>query len=195
MKLQNPASLTNLLLAIPFIQAIIWPTQNINFIYKTSVAIMIVEFLTLHSSLMLFGYKNGGIKTKGGKNIGILPIFAAYMLMLYTTSVSLKSYIIFATAAFSFAIKFFIDRQSPDPLRQIKSTVAYMSSIFTVILFSFLLPFLIPLPQEVFLAKPLNTSGLFVDTPQTILVWGILYPIYLVLIENIKLKTKDLPNS
>lgn len=34
---------------------------------------------------------------------------------------------------------------------------------------------LIPFPEAIYAAKPANSSGTFVDVPQTLLVWGVVY--------------------
>ena len=48
-------------------------------------------------------------------------------------------------------------------------------STFTVVFTAGLLKKMFPFPHEVLSARPPGQSGLFIDSPQTLLVWGILY--------------------
>jgi membrane protease YdiL (CAAX protease family) len=48
-------------------------------------------------------------------------------------------------------------------------------SVFLVVFGAQLIADLFPFPQEVKAARPSGQSGLFIDTPQTLMAWGVIY--------------------
>lgn len=175
--------LSNLLLAFPFIYALYRPEQNVDFIYDASVMIFIAEFLSIHSSGMLSGVSNKNIKTK-------IPLFLFYMIFVVGLLTTTKSPQIFYFLVVSFFTKFFIHRNTSVTEAFVKPFLVLLATAFLVIVASGLLKIIIPIPDHVLMQKPSNISGLFVDVPQTILVWGIIYPIglYLISFLNIPLQ-------
>lgn len=183
-------TLPNLMLTLPFLQAIKFPHQNANFIYNTAIALFVIEFLTIHSTFILHGVTKQSFKEKSKMKVGKLQLFLFYIFIVSAISFVTKSYVLLAYAFLSFTTKFFIDKQLPDITRNIKSTLAFFCSVFLVITFSWLFALVIPLPENIRLSKPAGTSGLFVDTPQTILAWGLIYPILLIIFEPLQFPLK-----
>lgn len=169
-------ALSNLLLVIPFLKALINPEQNIDFIYDASIMLFIAEFLSIHSSVLLSGALNIPNKYK-------VILFGAYAFFVIILLTFTKSRIIIFYLLISLVTKFFISREIPDINRATKSTKCLIITVFAVLIFSPILRTLIPFTDEILNAKPINASGLFVETPQTILVWGIIYPIGLFISE------------
>lgn len=167
--------LSNLLLALPFIYALYRPEQNVDFIYDTSVMFFIAEFLSIHSSGMLFGESSKTIKSK-------IPLFLFYMIFVVVLLITTKSPQIFYFLGVSFFTKFFIHRNTSEKEAFVKPLLVLLTTAFLVTFGSRLLKIIIPMPDYVLMQKPNNISGLFVEVPQTILVWGIIYPIGLYLI-------------
>ncbi len=172
------AELSNLLLTIPFIHALFKPRYNIDFIYDTSVMLFIAEFLSIHSSGMLGGVSNKNIKAK----IALFFFYILFVVMLLATT---KSPQLFYFLTVSFITKFFIHRNTSATEAFVKPFLVLLGTTFFVIFASSIIKIIIPIPDYVLMQKPSNISGLFVEVPQTILVWGIIYPIGLYLISFI----------
>ena len=173
--------LSNFFLAVPFIYAILEPEKNIDFIYNTSIMLFIAEFITIHSSAMLSGTPD---KELGRKTF----LFFFYMAFVFAFSLVSKSKNIFYFLTVSFFIKFFIHKNESNADRIVKPIIVFVSSAFLVTFTSGIWKSLIQIPLPVLMHKQDNISGLFVEIPQTILAWGILYPIGLYFISFMNFK-------
>ena len=174
------SELSNLFLVVPFIYAILKPENNIDFIYDSSFMLFIAEFLTIHSSAALTG-------TPVKDNKKMISLFIFYMVFVITFMVTTKSPQIIYFLVVSFFTKFFIHKGDSSEETWVKPLIVLLITTFLVMFMSDLLKILIPLPNNVLMQKPNNVSGLFVEVPQTILGWGIIYPIGLYLISFIKI--------
>jgi len=54
-------------------------------------------------------------------------------------------------------------------------TIIFMGSVFLIPLVGIIAAILFPFPDAVYVQKPANSSGLFIDVPQSLLAWGIIY--------------------
>ncbi len=176
--------LSNFFLAVPFIYAILEPEKNIDFIYNTSIMLFIAEFITIHSSAMLSGTPNKEVGRK-------ILLFFFYMAFVFAFSLVSKSKNIFYFLTVSFFIKFFINKNESNMDRIVKPIIVFVSSAFLVTFTSGIWKSLIRIPLPVLMQKPDNISGLFVEIPQTILAWGIIYPIGLYLISFMNFKYSE----
>ncbi len=149
--------------------------------------LFIAEFLSIHSSGTLSGISGKDIKQK-------MPLFLFYMLFVVVLLATTQSPQIFYFLIVSFFTKFFIHRNAPAKETFVKPILVLLGTTFFVTFAGWLLKILIPLPDYVLMQKPSNVSGLFVEIPQTILVWGILYPIGLYLVSFMDIPSKKVSN-
>ncbi len=168
-----------LFLALPFIYALMFPLKNINFIRDTSIMLFLAEFISILSYAILFD-KSPRSTTRRILALMLITTFCS-ALMKATTSPFVFFYLVV-----SIFTKYFISKEKPDVYRFAKNIAVYVLSLFIVVVTSPLLSALIPIPKQF-----INSNGgLFFAVPQTILFWGILYPIGLFLMEFVKLPLK-----
>lgn len=142
--------------------------------------IFMIEFMSLHSSAMFFGTAHKEQKT--GKKVMTLKVKIA-MFAFYNVLV-----IVFASAAGQWlaALYFFISlaskaiySRSIDAEKRLAPVAAGIAmlllSTFLVVFGAQLIADWFPFPAEVKSARPSGQSGLFVDTPQTLMAWGMIY--------------------
>ena len=185
----------NLLLAIPFLNSIFNPINNINFIYKGSFALFLFEFIavaaditfsdidSVNVSVKVFGKEVQGIN----KRVSLISFFLI-LALVYSFIINSPQLTLFLIV--SILIKAFQKSSNSDSNIATKGLALFISSIFLAIPLGIIASRIFPFPKEVILNNPGNMSGLFVDTPQTLLVWGLLYPVGLFLIESINLPSK-----
>lgn len=154
-----------------FVQALLYPEFNINWIYSSAVIIFVIEFLSIHSSGMMMGEVLSKDKKKNATYL-----FFFYLFFTIGLTVVFKNYILPFFFILSTYIKFFIGRHFA--ANKIYLIINIFTLVIPLIIVSVGAPFLknlFPFPQEVLMAKPANATGVFVDVPQTVLVWGVLY--------------------
>lgn len=171
---------TNLFMVGLFCRVLINPAGFTDFIYKTGIMIFVVEFMSLHSSGMFLGAARQ--KEISGKIAipfkGKILLMAFYTLMVVAFSVG--------TGQWMPALYFFISlvgkatfSRTIDAQKRLAPVAAGIAmlllSTFIVIASAQLLADWFPLPAEVRAARPPNQGGLFVDTPQTLMAWGVIY--------------------
>lgn len=154
-----------------FVQALLFPEANASWIYSSAIIIFVVEFLSIHSTAMMMG---GVISKNKKKNATYLFFF--YLFFTIVLTVVFKNYIL----PFFFILSTFIKLFTVEYLevKKVYLFIAVFSFLIPLILVLISAPFLenlFPFPQEVLLAKPKEATGLFVDVPQTILAWGVIY--------------------
>jgi hypothetical protein len=173
-----PSVVGYFLLAWYFLKALLYPTENIEFIYSIGIAIFLIEFINIHATSIIFGReKEGfleGVYTRRLTLKGSMLVFYSvfYGLILAIS----KNYYLAASGFVSLIAKISSKKALPGGEKKTATLfTALIATTFLVILLSSFLKTAFPFPAFVYESKPPNTSGLFVDMPQTILVWGVLY--------------------
>ena len=190
---------TNLFLAGLFYNALTNPVDYKDFIYKTGIMIFMVEFMSLHSSGMFFGAAQNRQNT--GKVI-MTPRVKIAMLAFYSLFV-----IVFAsfTGQWLIALYFVVSlvskavySRSIDAKQRLAPVAAGIAmlllSVFLVVFGARLIADWFPFPPDVTSARPSGQSGLFIDTPQTLMAWGVIY-FFLITVCEIMIFRKSATNE
>ena len=166
----------NLSLVAIFAAALFFPQKYGHFIFSTGLLIFIIEFLNIHSAGL--GQHQPASSSKPQKIfLNFFKIFGIFMYMVFIIAVSIvfKNYFLPLYFFISLISKFYSQkypqRYSPSAIL----TVWFLASVFIVAFSSKLLVQLIKFPDAVLSLKPQGSSGLFIDYPQTLLIWGITY--------------------
>jgi hypothetical protein len=126
--------------------------------------IFLTEFLSIHSSVLLSAPK----KT--------LPkIFALIVYVIFVLIISFATHTYYPAIIFIFSLMAKLFHSPRDNLQLIGPTIIFMGSVFITIFASSTIKSTFVFSQQVLDQKTKGSSGLFVDTPQTLLVWGMLY--------------------
>lgn len=171
---------TNVVLAGLFLRALLDPSDFTDFIYRTGIMIFMIEFMSLHSSGMLFGTVRN--KKDAGNVFTSLKVKAG-LITLY--SVLIAGFAA-ATHQWLAAVYFIVSligkaaySRSIDAQRRLEPVAAgivtLLLSTFVVVFTAPLLAKWFPFSSEVTAARPAGQGGLFIDTPQTLMAWGIIY--------------------
>jgi len=167
--------------ALLFLRVLLYPLSNIDFVYDTGLLIFFFEFLNIVSSGALIGDQKFK-KTKPDR-------FSKPFLFIF---ISLFVFVLFAIAKnkllviiffLSFLSKIFGHKALPRRSVVATSVAVLLLSTFVVIITASILEARFSLPPEVKIMRPANTSGLFVDIPQTLLMWGVLYYAFIGVVE------------
>lgn len=164
----------NLFMAWLFLRALVWPENHAQFIFRSGLMLYIAEFLTIHSAGMTEGPQDG----KNSKGPGRIFPLGIYGLFIFLCAYGLKSWFIAIHFWVSLLSKLFFKRSAGRDMGhtlQAFGTMNLIASTFLVILLAPLLNSVFPMPPEVMAQRMPNSSGLFVDVPQTLLAWGVLY--------------------
>ena len=147
-----------------FLFAFIAPQYNINFIYKVGPLIFVLEFLSIHSSFLLFDSRKSFIK---------YALVFLYIGFAIAFSIGTSSY----TPAALFIAGLFARLLYPSGSSKVNliPILVLFISLFTVIFASPLFHNMLALSQDITSQKPQNVSGLFIEKPETLLAWGVLY--------------------
>lgn len=178
------SSLSILIMTIPFIKALINPTENMDFIYNQSFYMFLSEFFLLQiqaaatqSSLTIKILNKPHVIKDKKMSMLISYFFIGALFFAITKEIGLTLYL--------FLAMFFNLISHSDKLKNIDSNLAvsvisFLASMFLSIILGLLLTLFFPLPQE--LASYNHTyDGLFSEYPYTILLWGIIYPLTVIL--------------
>ena len=163
-----------LTLVVLYAQALIRPQDHASFIFRAGIAIYLIEFLSIHSSGMLLGARGTAHKKKPSRFF-LLGLYAVFTLGFM---VKLDSWFIGLSFLLSLCAKVFLSRSVREDITRPQiafSAVNLLFCTFIVVLPALLLKKMFPIPQSLIAEHANGFSGLFVDTPQTLLVWGILY--------------------
>lgn len=171
---------TNLFLVGLFYSALINPAHFKDFIYKTGIMIFMIEFMSLHSSGMFFGAAQEEGKT-GRKVMSLkakIGMFAFYNIFVIAFASMTGQWLAALYFAISLGSKAVYSR-SIDAKERLAPVAAgivmLLLSTFLVVFGAQLLADWFPFPSEIRSARPSGQSGLFVDTPQTLMAWGVIY--------------------
>ena len=171
---------TNLFLAGLFYSALVNPVDFKDFIYKTGLMIFMIEFMSLHSSGMFFGAAHQSGKTDNKVMTLKLKIvlFAFYSLFVIVFASATRQWLAALYFLMSLTSKAAYSR-SIDAEKRLAPVAAgiamlLLSTLLVVIGAEFLVDWF-PFPPDVKAAKPPGQSGLFIDTPQTLMAWGLIY--------------------
>jgi len=170
---------TNLFLAGLFYRALTHPVDFTDFIYKTGIMIFMIEFMSLHSSGMFFGAAHD---QKGGKSVMTLrlkiTLMAFYGMFIVVFAAITGQWLTALYFVVSLGSKATYSR-SIDVEKRLTPVAAGIAmlllSTFLVVFTASLLADWFPFPAEVRAAKPSGQSGLFIDKPQTLMAWGVIY--------------------
>ncbi len=176
------SELSNLLLAVPFVYALLYPERSIEFIYDTGVMLLVFEIFSIISTMAIEDYKNKPIKDK-------FALFLFFMVFVYSFIKSTQSPQIWYFFTVSLITKFFIFRTAPSIAIIARPMLVLLATSTFIIATGWLWKFLIPLPEEV-MRYGVGKKGLFNEIPQTLLAWGIIYPVGLYLTNFIKFPVK-----
>lgn len=163
-----------LTLVFIYTQALLRPEEHAAFIFRAGMAIYIIEFLSIHSSGMLLDDH----KVKRKKKINRFFLLGFYAIFTIGFMFKLESGFIGLYFLISLCARLFLSQSIKDDIS--RSQIAFsicnlIGCTFAVILLAPLLKKMFPIPHSVIAQKSEGTSGLFVNTPQTLLVWGMLY--------------------
>lgn len=157
-----------------FLRALLYPEVYTEWIYKNAILIFIFEFLSIHSSCISTAF------TPENKKNGITSIFLTILIYLYFAVFAgfmfgnwfLPLYFIISTCIKIYgATKFSLQKSIIPPI----TVIFFIVSAFSIIFAEPLIKTLFPLPARVLQSRPAGASGLFIETPQTTIVWGIVY--------------------
>ena len=161
-----------------YVRTLIFPERHTNFLYHTGVMLFVLEFLSIFlivalEQLLLKKLKH---ERKGGqrRNIAAFILFPLtfacivasatgewILLLMFVVTMAIRGYRIWKNQQLDGMIT--------------KIVIGIFSTVGVCVLASSLIAGVIPLPAEVYAAKPEDMGGLFVDEPQVGMVWGILY--------------------
>ena len=171
---------TNLFLAGLFYRALVNPVDFKDFIYKTGLMIFMIEFMSLHSSGMFFGAAQ-----EVGKPVNKVMTLKVKITMFVFYNIFVVVFASFTgqwLAALYFAVSLAskaVYSRSIDAAKRLAPVAAGIAmlllSTFLVVFTAPLLADWFPFPSEVKAARPSGQSGLFLDTPQTLMAWGVIY--------------------
>lgn len=159
-----------LVLAGVFFRALLNPFVYTDFIYDTSILLYVTEFLNIHASGMLQGASH-----QSGKQLYRPFLLLLYGFFIFIFFFVFKNTIMLIFFAVSLVSKVLSYRTSADPHQSATRTMLLLGTTLPLVVLSPIIAFLFPFPAEFLALKPANTSGLFVEMPQVVLVWGILY--------------------
>ena len=180
----------NLFLGSMFVTALLHP-ENGDFMFRGGMLIYLVEFLSIHSSGMAFGLRkkeqgngdsasvfffsaHGAGKDFMRKNPKITLIFF-YMIFIAAYGLMFKNWYVPFYFFISLITKFFGNKAFPKESRIGLPVLCFIGATLVAV---FALPIFVkifPIPTELFQHKIPGSSGLFVDFPQAVMVWGIVY--------------------
>jgi hypothetical protein len=167
------ASLFNYSLAATFLLALLNPDMSISIVFGLGMLIFFVEFLSLHSSAML-----GGKKPKMPFRILYSIIYEFPILTIYIAIIAALGLIFgYWQLLLFFAASLFGKILVPmENWQKMGSQFLFfiLSAIF-IIAFAPSLADLFPFSPDVLAQKMPGSGGLFVEYPQAVLIWGILY--------------------
>jgi len=170
---------TNVVLVVFFVRALLHPADFTDFIYKTGIMIFMIEFMSLHSSGMFFGAaqkQQAGSKVMTLKLKLTLFVFYGMFIVVFAAMTGQWLGAVYFLVSLGGKVAYSKSINAEERLKPVAAGIAMLLlSTFTVVFTAGLLKKMFPFPHEVLSARPPGQSGLFIDSPQTLLVWGILY--------------------
>lgn len=139
--------------------------SNADFVYNSAIILFIIEFFSLHSSFLL--NSSSKITTKVG-----LSLIYIFMVAIFSVS----SGTIYPALFFIFSIVGKVFQQKAKSENKIAySLLIFMFATFFVVIFEGAINTLLPAPKELIDMKPEGDGGVFIESPTTVIAWGILY--------------------
>lgn len=178
------AAAFNFSLAFIFLNALLDPAHNTGFIFNLGLLIFIIEFLSIHSAGML------GLKRPGPPSrmlhalIHDFPVVLFYMIFIAMLGLIFGNWQLLLLFAASLFGKLLVPADDREKMG-IQVALLFVFLILAVALAP-LLAAIFPFSAEVLAQKQPDSSGVFVDTPQALLVWGTLYYGVLALLDILK---------
>lgn len=163
-----------LTLVFLYAQALVFPEEHAGFIFRVGMATYVIEFLSIHSSGMLLG----DFKDKKKKWSYRFFLLGVYAIFVFGSMAALHCWFIGLYFFASLCAKIFLSKSVKDNINQSQiafSCINLIGCTFAVIPLAPVLKKMFPVSQALISEHAEGTGGLFVDTPQTLLVWGILY--------------------
>lgn len=162
----------NLFLAVIFLNALLNPLANADFIFKTGMLLFLIEFFSVHSGVVLSSSEPGRLS-----RLFLLGFYSAFVISL---ALIFSNPYLPGLFLLSLAAKLFGARATPGRKASFRAWIFFALFLFTAFVVitiagAYLLDSIFPFPQEIISQKPANSHGLFVDTPQTLVFWGVLY--------------------
>lgn len=151
-----------------YLYALLFPELNADFIFNFGMLIFLLEFLNIHSSGMILGFGRPG-------GYLLVIIYAAFVGVF---GAIFGNWMVLGIFIASIAAKTLHTRErSREEIGKVigVNIMVYLLSVFAVSFLSPLWAFLFPFSEEVLAQKMPGSSGLFVEVPQTLLVWGLTY--------------------
>ncbi|MBI2668721.1 hypothetical protein HYX14_02675 [Candidatus Woesearchaeota archaeon] len=185
----------NLFLVGLFTQALLFPEDNVKFIFNSGMLIFLVEFLSLHSSGMIFSPEARTVQSR--KLFLLWKIFTVpikfilvgvYLLFMLVFGFAFQNWAVPVVFMISLGAKYFGKKTHTHHTSAGISVLLLIGTVFIVTLLAPLWSVLFPFPESVLQQKMSGSSGIWVDIPQTMLVWGILYYGLLGIIEVISFR-------
>lgn len=200
----------NLFLGGLFFTALVNP-QNTEFIFRTGMLIYFVEFLSIHSSGMAFGARK---KERGDNDLRVIFHFAArgpgknilqqnpkytlvffYAIFVFSLGLIFKNWYVPIYFLISLITKFFEKKALRDNLQIGLPILLFLLSTFVAVFAFPILLKLFPFPPKFSQYRMSGSSGLFVDYPQVLMVWGVTYFLSLSIVEIILFFKKRADNK
>lgn len=183
------AATMNLLVIIPFVNALINPSTQIDFIYKGAMAVFIFEMLTLVLTFFVFAFVKNA------------PAWVAVLMVLvfiavgfgWVLAINVSNTVLYIFIA-SLVRQLYLGKKSKDALNRIGALklLIFLLITISVILLSSLIALLVPFSEELISLNPNPASGgVFVDNPQVLLVWGIIYFLLSTLVDIVQANEQD----
>lgn len=177
----------NIFLVGIFIGALLFPERHADFIFKSGLLIFVIEFMSIHSSGMFASDKIDitiGSRTKRSGHW----FWRFFMIFIYSSfvgafGIAVGNYFLPLMYFVSLISKVFVNRAAARPMPMFVSIPLLLFSVGFVAATAEWWASLFPFPEEVLGQKLPGSRGLFVDQPQTLLVWGIVYYFLLAVIE------------
>lgn len=164
-----------------FLRAILSPAEHADFILKTGILIFVIEFLTMHSSVMLG--KRDEIEQKGWKAFfGKMFFIILYSLFAIGTGYGTQNWILPLVFFISLVAKVFGKKATKDMtwFPVILLMAAQMLAIFP----GQLLQTYAPLETELYDAIMARSSGME-NIPLFFIIWGVIYYFLFAVVEII----------
>lgn len=178
MRLKLPPTSYNLLFSLPFVYALRFPEISMEFLYTTAFFIWVSEFLAIHVGCFLANYHENVLV----KRILAFSLYFSFVALLIIIS---QQATIFYFAAINLASKFFGHKDNYSSETIAKYFVVLLLSTTICILLRTGLRAIVELPPSVLNYPHPYARGVFFDYPEILLVWGLIYPLGLVLADAI----------
>jgi hypothetical protein len=170
-----------LVLVCLYARALIWPQEYAQFVFRMGMMIFVIEFISIHSSGILSGTKNNKLKDNNwnwAKMPSKLFLICLYGLFVFASMFALQSWLIGIVFFISLSQKILINRFIEEKERKIQILFPVINLFASVFIAELIGPFLkssFPISSEISSQWTKGTSGSWVETPQKLLAWGILY--------------------